>query len=198
MNAPYIINYEQRSTASTQMVAGQPCSVVSNKVVAQQNSEQWLLEDGQIACRAFSCLIHPEVSDQVLVATNDKGALIISILAREECAKSEQGAAGTLSLPNEASMTIRGGNLTLSATSDLAIESLKNIDIKTPFGKVQVLAESLIHSVFGTFVSLAKSHLLKTTDYELKAEGTIVATGEIQVLTAKSDIVMDASRINMG
>ena len=196
MNAPCKINAEERRAASIRLAdAGQSCRVVTSQIVAQQGPEQWHLEDGQIAHRAFSCLVHPEVGDEVLTAISDKAVLIISILARPHAG---QSVAGCVGLPAEVAMTIRGANLKLFASSSLVIECLKDIDLKTPFGKVQVLAESFIQTVFGTFVSLARSHLVKTTNYELKAEGSIVSTGEIQVLTAKSDIVMDASRINMG
>ena len=72
----------------------EPVCLLKERVVGSAGENQFLLGGGVIAKRAFSCLVMPEIGDEVLCAADGTERLILAILFRHsksECAISPQG-----------------------------------------------------------------------------------------------------------
>ncbi len=154
--------------------------------------DRWLLDSGEVTGRAFSCLVCPEPGDKVVVLRSGGRPSILSILARPK------PGSVAISLGKHTDLDIRVGKFSLLAEDTATIKSMNSVSISAPLGRIQLMACDLFQTVTGTLVSLAKSMVNKTVDYQMKAEGTVVSTAGAQVITAERDLRLDAERINMG
>lgn len=174
------------------LVDGSP--QLSEGVISSQGDgcNTWELVDGRIAERAVSCLVDPELGDGVVVFGSERRHMILAILTRENNLSVAIGAGKAQGL------ILKGKNIRLQASHAAEITSLGSLTFSAPLGRIQITAAELFQSISCTLVTLARNMVTKVTDYQFRGEGSVVSTAKTQVITAETDLRIDAQRINMG
>ena len=167
-------------------------AIRTDVIVAGVGAEQWVLSGGVGASRALSCLVEPEVGDRVLVVTEDRETIILSILHRSHAAATNLSAVG------RGSVSLKSREVSIIAERGISLEALTSIRFLAPLGVIQSLSESLMQTVKGSLVSIANSVFNKAEHYELNVKESIVTRAKMQSINAQSELFMDAKRINMG
>ena len=88
--------------------------------VKGQSNGQWVVDTGSgvvLAKTAFSCLVTPEVDDQVVLVNDAGGCFILAILAREQCQQM------SLSMGSQVTANVSDGNMTVSCSETFAVRS---------------------------------------------------------------------------
>ena len=197
------------------------------EVVAINDSEILLTShDGVIKAQmSFSCVLTPEIGDQVLWAPTAIGSFVMSILTRKTTAQAE------MNFKNGVRISTSTGDLQLSSANDLSIHALaqakvfaRELDASTL--KANLYAEDAtvhgvqlnlvfqkIHQVCDTFTKMAKTAFYafdtcvkKVKDVDKiqagqmhhEAEQVMATRGEHMLVSAKQDIKMNAERVHMG
>ena len=154
--------------------------------------ECWGLGSGRFAHRAFSCVIRPEVGDQVLCSVMGDSNIIIAILHRSETRLSE------MSLPGKRELRLSADVFSVVTRRLLDLKSFGNIQIEAPLGTVATLAADVFHTARQSLVQVCSQLLSRTKNWQLSAEDSILTDAENHIMTARRDIKIDAERINMG
>ena len=152
----------------------------------------WELADGRIAERSVSCLVDPELGDGVVVFGSKRGHMIVAILTRGN------NLSVTIGAGKAEALNLKAKNITVQASQRAEITSLGILALSAPLGRIQITAADLFQSISCTVVTLARSMVTKVTDYQLRGEGSVVSTAKTHVITAETDLRLDAKRINMG
>jgi hypothetical protein len=154
---------------------------------------QYLLEDGRLAQQAVSCLITPAAGDQVLVAACKDGENYIVHLLRRL-----RESAACLSVPGAEQITIRQPRINLSATEQIAVRSLRDVEITAAAGVLAFTARNLFTTVSESLVENVRHYVGNVGQYLLEVKQVLRLHGKQTSVTAEQDVKVDAERISMG
>lgn len=176
--------------------------------------------------KAFSCLVEPEINDQVLVSINEPGGCyILAVLDREKGSKAE------LAFEGDVEIKAPGGGITLGASEGVNLESAGDISLCAPgmsisalegdvniekmsfwsgildgrLGSVKIIARAF-DSIVEKFFSRMKQSTrivedmdqLKAGRINQSAEKSLVMRGKFSQLTAEDDVHIDGKQIHIG
>ena len=166
--------------------------LLKERIVSSVGENQFLLRSGEIAKRAFSCIVMPEIGDEVLCTNDGSEHLILQILSRHsksECAISPLG---------NSEMTVTAKVFSVNALKKIEFRSFGDFKIDVPIGKLVMNVEDLFQIARKSFVQLGEQLLTKAKNWHIRTEGSLVSDSDNHIITAKRDIRIDAERINMG
>ena len=169
-------------------------------VCNQAGDENWMLDNGQIVQRAFSCLVSPVPGDQVLYFECDNSELsrgiIISIVTRSYTEqRSERCQVG---LPFNQALDIGAEQLSLTARKQLDLSSQGDANVHVPTGRLTLSARHLLHSIQDTLIQVCRQMLGRNEQCHMTSEQLNQVHARHHLMTADKDIRVDAERINMG
>lgn len=164
----------------------------SDSIVGRVTAEHWLLSGGMSSTRAFSCLVEPEVGDQVLVLAEESQTVILSILHRSPTKATK------ISTIGQGSIQLKTTEFAVFAHRGITFEALTSLKFSVPLGAIQSISATLMQTVKGSLVNIAHSMLSKAEHYELNVEESLITRAKMQSINAESELFMDAKRINMG
>ena len=167
-------------------------AIRSDSIVARVTAEHWLLNGGISSTRAFSCLVEPEVGDQVLVLAEESQTVILSILHRSPMKSTKISAIG------QGSIKLKTSEFAVFADRGITFEALTSLKFSVPLGVIQSISATLMQTVKGSLVNIAHSMLSKAEHYELNVQESLITRAKMQSINAESELFMDAKRINMG
>ncbi|OYO27463.1 DUF3540 domain-containing protein [Janthinobacterium sp. PC23-8] len=163
------------------------------QVAVQLEAHSFLLDDGRLARQATSCLLTPQAGDRVLsVSGRDGTAFIVHVLQRNELQ------AASLGVPGAQQLTIAQERITLSASDQIEVHALRNIDVTAATGVLSMACGNLFMTVNETLVQNTRNFIGKAGQYLLEVKQLLRLHGQQTILTADKDIKVDAERINMG
>ena len=178
---------------NTNPKAPQPQYLVETKVVVSLGDNAYLLNDGRAARQALSCLVQPEIDDQVLVASSENGScFVVHILHR----KNNQVA--NLSVPGAEQLCINQAQVSVTAKDNIALNCLTNIDINAATGVLRLNASNLFTTVSESLVQNVRYFIGQSEQYLVDAKQLLKLHGQQALVTADKDIKVDAERISMG
>ena len=183
------VNSVQMAASSQSLLAA---NVSIDRIDSRGDDDLWLLGSNQQATRSVSCLVEPEVGDTVLVVEADATLAILSIITRSA------GDALTLSATKDRGLHVKTAFFSLLSERAIDLQALTSIKLSAPLGALHLLADSLMQSVRGSFVSIADTVVNKSKNYQLNADESIITRSQLQSITADKELFMDADRINMG
>ena len=167
---------------------------LTNHFISEQLSDEcWLLSNGCSANRSFSCLIEPQVGDQIIAASSVNDIYIIAIIARAEA-----DLVNTLSLPQQQSCQWQAEQLTLVGREKISILSAKEIVINVSLGQLVMSAQDILQTVQNNFVLWCKQFFQKADQVDIQTSQLTKSHSHNQIITADNDIRIDAERINLG
>ncbi len=170
----------------------EPVCLLKERVVGSAGENQFLLGGGVIAKRAFSCLVMPEIGDEVLCTADGTERLILAILFRH----SKSGCA--ISPLGNSEINVTAKVFSVSALKKIEFRSFGDFQVDVPLGRLVMNVEDLFQTARKNFVQLGEQLLTKAKNWHIRAEGTVVSESDNHIITAKRDIRIDAERINMG
>lgn len=179
------------STASPKKVKNQ---VIYQAQITEITEHGNFLVDHHVhAEQAYSCLIRPQIGDQVLCSQSWEGPhYILAILKRS----GTQGA--YLTVPGEDQLTVHSKKLSIESEKKLELSSLGDLAINACLGTLSVNAFNLFSSVTDNLIQSVKNHIQKVRYFSLESTGLVRTHGTQHLMTAEEDIKIDAERINMG
>jgi hypothetical protein len=162
-------------------------------VAVALDDHRFLLDDGRLARQAFSCLVTPEAGDRALVAASALGEhYIVHVLAR--------AAAATVRLeaPGAEELRIVQPRIALQATEEIALKSLRGVEVTAATGVLALNANNLHCTVNESLVESMRNYVGQAGQYLLEATGLLRLQGEHAMLLAERDVKVDAERISVG
>jgi len=170
-----------------------PLYLIEAKVVVSLGSHSFLLNDGRSATQALSCLICPEVGDQVLVATcNGDTPYILHILCRPNLQQAQ------LSVPGAEQLCIQQGKVTIAAKQSISLSALVDVEVSAATGVLSLNARSLFATVSENLVQNVGHFIGRAEHYLLEVKQLLGMHGQQVLVTAEHDVKVDAERISMG
>lgn len=153
----------------------------------------YLLNDGRLARQAVTCIITPQVGDRVLVAGCQDGTpYVVHILQRNEMESA------CLSVPGVEKLGIEQSHISLHCTEQLALHSLRDIEITAATGVLALNARNLFTTVNETLVQNVRNYIGKASQYLLEVKQLLRLHGQQTLITAEKDVKVDGERISMG
>jgi|GEM_PF-1752482 len=163
------------------------------RLIAEAQSNCWVLDDGQIAKRATGCILRPRLGDQVLVCGLSNGEAFISqILTREEQLPAY------LDVPQAKETHLAGQDIHLLAERELNLSSLSDLNCTALEGRLSLQAEDMMVAVRNSLVETIRDRVSNVYQWMMDARSMFRFHGANAVITADKDIRVDAERINMG
>lgn len=153
----------------------------------------YLLDDGRIAQQAASCVVTPALGDRVLVAAcrqNDN--YIVHLLSRS---RTEEA---FVSVPGAQQLTIRQPQIALSATEQVSLRSLRDVEVMAVTGVLSLTARNLFSTVTESLVENVRHYVGNVEQYLLDVKQMLRMHGKQASITAENDVKVDAERISMG
>ncbi|MCY7293845.1 DUF3540 domain-containing protein [Alteromonas sp. a30] len=174
--------------------------------ITADNQSDYSIDHRFSAKKALSCLLNPELGDQVLYYQQGEHSWIVSVLESEcdamQAASNEQKNSTTkdriISINNQAPITLETARFTVNAKDSISMNAAQNIQLTAVLGKLSISARSLIQSVQESCISLAKHWLNRAEYIDQEAEKLLKTHAQHQLMTAEKDVKVDAERINMG
>jgi hypothetical protein len=161
-----------------------PASSLRINRVTAKIDDGWLLNDERIAQCATSCLIEPNVGDQVLVVQDDSQHYILSILVRQQETKD-----ATLIVPNANKVTVQCEELAMQCRTGITFQSA---------GKIVLQSKHFIQEVKQNIVQVFRGFIAKGEQWDVSTTVLNRTHSRHQIMTAEKEIKVDADRINMG
>jgi hypothetical protein len=157
------------------------------------DDNRFLLDDGRLARQALSCLVTPEAGDRVLAAASALGEhYVVHVLARAA------GAAVRLEAPGADELRIVQPRIALQATDEIALRSLRGVEVTAATGVLALNANNLHCTVNESLVESMRNYVGQADQYLLEAAGLLRLQGEHAMLLAERDVKVDAERISVG
>ena len=180
--------------------------------VAVEAGNRYLLDDGRLAQQAVSCLVTPEAGDRVLVvACQPSGAgvgslgnvghagagkvgenYIVHVLQRPVSGEA------SLSVPGAQQLTFRQSRIALHSTEQIALRSLRDIEVTAGTGVLTLTARNLFTSVSESLVENIRHYVGSVEQYLLDVKQVLRLRGKQASITAEQDVKVDAERISIG
>ena len=174
------------------LTPAQPAWLTTTIAVAMGEA-RYLLEDGRMATQAVSCVIEAAVGDRVLVAAcSGLETWIVHVLARPQLD------AATLTVPGATRLDIQQAQLALACTGQLALRTLQDIELSAASGAIRMTAQDLTQNVSGAVVAHMQHFVGQAENYLLEVKQLLRQHGQQVIVTADSDVKVDAERISMG
>jgi len=176
-----------------------PASVVPDLAEAQiavaLDNNCYLLDDGRLAKQAASCLLQPEAGDRILtVSCRDGDNYVVHVLSRAGGCED----AAELNVPGARQLTIRQPQVSISATEQIALHALRDVDITAATGVLSLNARNLFTTVQESLVQNVRHFVGKAEQYLLDAKQLLKLHGKQALVTAEHDVKVDGERISMG
>jgi hypothetical protein len=148
------------------------------------------LDDGRRATSALSCLLQPQIGDQVLVA--DDPTLILAILQREA------GQTAELHVPGARALRLCQREIAIEASEGLALRSLRDAELSAVTGTLRLAARNLFTTVLETLVERAADHLAKVGSFALDVSTLLRIRSRHGIVTAEQQMRIDAEQLHLG
>jgi hypothetical protein len=162
-------------------------------VLVQIDDKHCVLDDGSTATRAMSCLIEMQVGDRVLTLLTSAGdCFVLHVLARQQIDSV------TVSAPGADLLRIQQAAVVLASTGRIALHALKDVEINACGGALRVTARDMFQNVSGAFVENVRQYVGEAEHYLLEVKQLLRQHGQHVMVTAESDVKVDAERISMG
>ncbi|HYD80203.1 MAG TPA: DUF3540 domain-containing protein [Paucimonas sp.] len=163
------------------------------QVAVELDAGQYLLDDGRLAVQATSCVIRPAAGDRVLVAGCKEGEnYIVHLLHRSRDTEA------CLSVPGMDRLAIRQPNIDLNASGQIAVRSLRDIEVTAATGVLTLNARNLFSTVSESLVENVRNYVGNVGQYLLEVKQLLRLHGRHASITAEQDVKVDADRISMG
>jgi len=159
------------------------------KVIAIE-SDVIVLDNKHRAQRAVSCLLQPQVGDQVLVT--EQPTLVLAILQRTPGQQAE------LSVPDASALQLSQSSISLQASEKLALHSLRDAELTAATGTLHLAARNLFTTVLETLVERAADKLAKVGSYAMDVSNLLRFRSSHGIITADKQIRIDAEQVHLG
>jgi len=170
-----------------------PLHLVEAKIVVALERHSYLLDDGRVARQALSCLLRPEVGDQVLAASGQNDTpYILHVLERPGLQQVQ------LSAPGAHALCIEQAEITLSAADSIALRALRDVEVSAATGVLSLNSRNLFATVQDSLVQNVGNFIGKAGHYLLEVRQLLRLHGQQALVTAEQDVKVDAERISMG
>ncbi len=157
------------------------------------DEQRFLLDDGRMVRRALSCLLAPEVGDRVLVACGANGeGFVLHLLQRQDMSLVR------LSVPGASELRIEQARIALQANEEIAIKSLRDVEITAATGLLALNADNLYSTVNECVVQTMRQYVGRAEQYLLDVSALLRLHGQHTLLLADQDVKVDAERISVG
>lgn len=182
------------AAAATPVATTAPSTMmVDTRVSVLFDDGSCLLCNGVRAYRAVSCLVELQVGDRVLANVSGDGLChVLHILMRGE------GESAGLSVPGARSVALRQARIALHAIETLDMGSAGEASLSAAGGTLSLNGRNLFLTVSESIVEQANHYVGKFGQYLLDVRQLLRLHGNDALLTATSDIKVDAERISMG
>lgn len=178
----------------------EPLNTPDTRVLGEQASivlclddGHYRLSDGRRARSAASCLLQPQLGDQVLVAACEQGdCYILHILERAD------DTPACLQVAGAEELQIRQAKIRLAAHEKIALQSLQDVELSAVSGTMNINAANLFCTVRDTLLHSARRHMGRFGHYALQVKDLWQMHTKQGVVTADQDLKIDAERIHMG
>lgn len=161
------------------------------RVIAQEEDGGWRLSSGAVARTAISCLLCPLPGDRVL-AGGDGAPFILHVLEREA------GQEARLHVAGASALGMAQQRIELAATEQVAIRSLKDVEVTAATGTLALNARNLFKTVAECLIENAEHYVATMGDYALRVRDLLHLRGRHGVVTAEQEFKLDAERIHIG
>ncbi len=165
------------------------------QVTCQLSEESWLLDHIKQSGRAFSCLLKPQMGDQVLYAQSGESCYIIAVLTR---ASERYDNAHNLSLPELQPVMLKAESIVLIGQQKLTLSSLADIEINALLGTIKCNAKNLFQTIQQSFIQISKQFVSRSEHRDISASKLLKSHARHQIISADKEMKIDAERINMG
>jgi hypothetical protein len=163
------------------------------QIAVELGEGSYLLDDGRVAQQAASCLLTPAVGDRVLVVGCRQSENYITHLLHRASDDTAY-----LSVPGATQMTIRQASISLSATEQIAVHSLRDVEVIAATGVLSLTARNLFTTVTESLVENIRHYVGTVEQYLLDVKKLLRLHGKQASITAEQDVKIDADRISMG
>lgn len=168
-------------------------------IVEQLANEQWQLDNGLLAIRAFSCLVKPQPGDEVLyVNSANEQQQILSILTRQNAPGTVTNACNNISLPANQSFQLQAENVDLLSHNKISLLSAKDIELNAATGNLTLTARHLFQTIQQSLIQICKQIISRAEQVDMTASQLMRTQARHQIITADKEMRIDAERINMG
>lgn len=173
----------------------EPSLLFEAQVTCQLNEEQWLLDHTNQADRAFSCLLKPQVGDQILYARSGDSCHIIAVLTR---ASESNDKLNDLSLPKYQPILLKAESIDLVGKQKLTLSSFADIEINALIGTIKCNARHLFQTIQQSVIQISKQFISRSEHQDISASKLLKSHARHQIISAEKEMKIDAERINMG
>ncbi|MES2127119.1 MAG: DUF3540 domain-containing protein [Pseudomonadota bacterium] len=157
------------------------------------DEQRFLLDDGRMVRQALSCVLAPEVGDKVLVAACANGEVfIVHLLLRQDPALAR------LCVPGARELRIEQARIALQANEEIALKSLRDIEITAATGLLALNADNLYSTVNECVVQTMRQYVGRAEQYLLDVSALLRLHGQHALLLADQDVKVDAERVSLG
>jgi hypothetical protein len=157
------------------------------------DAERYLLDSGQLARRAPSCLLQAQAGDRVATLTlADDSVFIVHILERSATASA------LLSVAECRSVALHQEEIVLSSQRRLALRSLGDTEITAATGTLALQGRNIFATAADSLVQQSGQWIARMGHALLEASDLLRLHGKQTLLTADKDVKIDAERISMG
>lgn len=163
------------------------------RVIAQEADGGWRLSSGAVARTAVSCLLCPLPGDRVLAGDNGDGSsFVLHILEREA------GQEARLHVAGASALGMAQQRIELAASEQVAIRSLKDVEVTAATGTLALNARNLFKTVSECLIVSAEHCVSTMGDYALRVRDLLNLRSRHGVVTAEQEFKLDAERIHIG
>lgn len=164
-------------------------------VIRRLDSQQFELSDTVKAVCAISCVIVPQEGDRVLSYTTDgsEKTYILAILQRQSTIQTAQ-----LTVPGHNGLKIAQSSIQCHASQKIEMGCLENIKLTSVRGNIEMRAQSLVQTMVCSIIESAKERISNADFIQFCASFLTRIHSNQTIVTADSDIKIDAERVNLG
>jgi hypothetical protein len=156
------------------------------------DEHRFVLDDGRVARQAPSCVLALEAGDRVLVSNGRADVYVLHVLKRADPSLAE------LSVPGASELRIMQQRLTLQAGDDLALRSLRNVEISAATGLLSLHADNMSTTVNQALVESMRHYVGSAEQYLLDVSALLRLHGQQTMVCAEKDVKVDGQRISVG
>ncbi|MFQ3234874.1 MAG: hypothetical protein ACI9C4_000427 [Paraglaciecola sp.] len=175
----------------------QPSANLEMGFISDSFDEVWQINNQHLASRAVSCLLEPQLGDQVLYTPTHQGVYILAIIVRS-CHFEGKDVTDNISVPNGQHLTLSANTVSIVGQQQVSLQSLGDISVNAVLGKVSISARDLLQTVQQTVLQSCQQLFSKAKYEDRNITELSRHHAKHQVITAEKEMKLDAQRINMG
>lgn len=180
-------------SAAAPSCAPAAAAMAEAQIAVALGEHRFLLADGRVARQALSCVVAPEIGDRVLAAACAGGELfILHLLQRADPALAE------LSVPGAAELRILQARITVQALDQLALHSLRDLEVGAATGLLSMHADNMATTVNQALVQNMRHYVGNAEQYLLDVHALLRLQGQQTIICAERDVKLDGQRISVG